>query len=496
MILLICSFAAAPAVNVSAATRTTYNDVFASAKGSGYSLSQARSSPSSSFTIGQVVYVWGWLHDANNSLYKSYGGGTCNMTLSIFRPDGSCAHSYTYNNSDNNWIGYRVDRAGTWKIQSKITGALTGTNTQTITVSGTSRTTYNDVFATLKGSGYSLSQAKSSPSTSFTVGQFAYIWGWLHDANNNLYSTYGGGSCSMTLSFYRPDGSCAHTCTYSNCDNNWIGCKLDQAGTWKIQSKVTGALTGTNTQTISVKNTGTSPSPAPANVAPTSVGINNYSGTMYVGDTKTLSASVSPSNASDKSVTWRSSNSSVISVSSGGKIKALRDGKASITVSTRNGISKTVTITVKTRGAEAVYNKAKSQLGKRYPSFSGLGFHYRAWCADFVSWCAQKAGQSKAIPKNASVSGIRTAIRNAGGKEYSKAKIQNGSYLPKRGDVIIFKSSGASHVGIVDYAKGGIIYYIDGNNTTDGNGNKACVHYSKCSYSYKKLTCVLHPNYK
>ena len=378
MILLICSFAAAPAVNVSAATRTTYNDVFASAKGSGYSLSQARSSPSSSFTIGQMVYVWGWLHDANNSLYKSYGGGTCNMTLSIFRPDGSCAHSFTYNNSDNNWIGYRVDRAGTWKIQSKITGALTGTNTQT----------------------------------------------------------------------------------------------------------------------ISVKNASTSPSSAPANVAPKSVTINNYSGSMYVGESKTLSASVSPANATDKSVTWRSSNSSVISVSSGGKIKALRDGKASITVSTRNGISKTVSITVKTKGAEAVYNKAKSQLGKRYPSFKSLGFHYRAWCADFVSWCAQKAGQSKAIPKNASVSGIRTAIRNAGGKEYSKAKIQNGSYLPKRGDVIIFKSSGASHVGIVDYAKGGIIYYIDGNNTTDGNGNKACVHYSKCSYSYKKLTCVLHPNYK
>lgn len=56
------------------------------------------------------------------------------MTLAIYRPDGSCALSHTYNNCDINWIGQRLDRAGTWYIQSKITGALTGNNVQTITV--------------------------------------------------------------------------------------------------------------------------------------------------------------------------------------------------------------------------------------------------------------------------------------------------------------------------------------------------------------------------
>ena len=115
-------------------TRSTYNDVFASLKGKGYSLSQAKSSASTSFNKGDFVYVWGWLHDANNNLYKSYGSGTCNMTLSIYRPDGSCAYTYTYNNSDNNWIGQKLDQAGTWKIQCQITGALKGTNTRSITV--------------------------------------------------------------------------------------------------------------------------------------------------------------------------------------------------------------------------------------------------------------------------------------------------------------------------------------------------------------------------
>lgn len=37
----------------------------------------------------------------------------------------------------------------------------------------------------------------------------------------------------------------------------------------------------------------------------------------------------------------------------------------------------------------------------------------------------------------------------AGGTEYSKAQIQKGNYTPVRGDIIIFKSNGDSHVGIV-----------------------------------------------
>ena len=148
------------------------------------------------------------------------------------------------------------------------------------------------------------------------------------------------------------------------------------------------------------------------------------------------------------------------------------------------------------KGGESVYKAAKSLLGKKYSQLSGYGFTPHAWCADFVSWCAQNAGQSKAVPKNSAVSNLWTAIKHAGGKEYSKDTVKSGDYTPVKGDVIIFKSCGASHTGIVDYAKNGTIYYIDGNNITNGNGNNSCVHYSNCSYSYSKLTCVLHPNYK
>ena len=111
----------------------------------------------------------------------------------------------------------------------------------------TSRSSYNDVFASTKGSGYSLSQAKPTQATTFDKGTFVYVWAYVHDVNDNLFFSYSSGkTCNMTLSIFRPDGSCAHTYTYKNSDNNWIGCKLDRAGTWKIQSKITGSISGTS----------------------------------------------------------------------------------------------------------------------------------------------------------------------------------------------------------------------------------------------------------
>lgn len=150
--------------------------------------------------------------------------------------------------------------------------------------------------------------------------------------------------------------------------------------------------------------------------------------------------------------------------------------------------------TLSGNGAEDIYAVAKAQLNKKYPEFSG--FNYRAWCADFVSACAAAANVSDVVPGAAAVTNLRANIVKVGGMEYSKAQIQNGNYTPVRGDIIIFKSNGDSHVGIVDKAENGKIYYIDGNNTTYGNGNNACVHYSNRAYSYAGFTCVVKPKYK
>ncbi|MBE6700396.1 MAG: CHAP domain-containing protein [Ruminococcaceae bacterium] len=79
-----------------------------------------------------------------------------------------------------------------------------------------------------------------------------------------------------------------------------------------------------------------------------SVTLNKNSVTLEVGATESLTATVKPSNATNKAVTWTSSNTSVASVSNG-VITAKAAGTATITVKTADGNkTATCTVTVKT----------------------------------------------------------------------------------------------------------------------------------------------------
>lgn len=77
----------------------------------------------------------------------------------------------------------------------------------------------------------------------------------------------------------------------------------------------------------------------------TGVSLNYTSLTMTEGGTKTLVATVTPSNATDKSVTWSSSNTNVATVSSSGIVTAKAAGTTKITVTTNDG-RKTATCSV------------------------------------------------------------------------------------------------------------------------------------------------------
>ena len=63
-----------------------------------------------------------------------------------------------------------------------------------------------------------------------------------------------------------------------------------------------------------------------------SVGLDKTSATLVVGNTLTLEASVLPDNATDKSVTWESDATDVATVDEDGKVTAVAEGTATITV--------------------------------------------------------------------------------------------------------------------------------------------------------------------
>ena len=104
------------------------------------------------------------------------------------------------------------------------------------------------------------------------------------------------------------------------------------------------------------------------------VKLNKTKTTLTVGQTEKLTATVNPSNASDRSVTWNSSNKNVATVDQKGNIKAVKAGTTKITVKTKDG-GKTATCTVTVKAKNGWYNESGGykyyKNGKVY-----TGWHY------------------------------------------------------------------------------------------------------------------------
>ena len=101
---------------------------------------------------------------------------------------------------------------------------------------------------------------------------------------------------------------------------------------------VTAKAVGTATITAKTSNGKTTTCQITVNpIVPTGVTISSTSKTLNIGNTTQLSATVAPSNATDKSVAWVSDKTSVATVSSTGLVKAIAAGTATITVKTNSG---------------------------------------------------------------------------------------------------------------------------------------------------------------
>ena len=80
----------------------------------------------------------------------------------------------------------------------------------------------------------------------------------------------------------------------------------------------------------------------------TGITLNKESETMEAGTTMTLVATVTPDNATNKTVTWTSSDESIATVDENGKVTALKEGEVTITASCGDQ-SAVCTITVKAK---------------------------------------------------------------------------------------------------------------------------------------------------
>ena len=82
------------------------------------------------------------------------------------------------------------------------------------------------------------------------------------------------------------------------------------------------------------------------------VNLSDSSIELVEGDSKQLSATVSPDNATDKSVSWKSAEPSIATVDNNGKVTAVATGETTITVTTTDG-GRTASCTITVKPVEA-----------------------------------------------------------------------------------------------------------------------------------------------
>ena len=205
----------------------------------------------------------------------------------------------------------------------------TDTKTATITATGTGTTT---ITATVDG---------KSAECSVTVNAAAIVPVESVSLNKTSLELTEGETAQLNATML-PDNATNKKVTWSS---NAPGvATVDSSG------KVTAVTPGTATITVTTADGGKTATcvvtVTAATVPVTGVTLNKTSTSLYVGDTETLTATVQPSDASNQTVTWSTSDASVATVENG-VVRATGRGTATITVTTVDGgFTATCTVTV------------------------------------------------------------------------------------------------------------------------------------------------------
>ena len=141
--------------------------------------------------------------------------------------------------------------------------------------------------------------------------------------------------------------------TFTPSDTNQTTLVWESSNTGVATVSSSGLITGVSAGTTTITATGYDENDQPVvgtctvtvtTVAVTGVSLNKTSSDLSLGSTLTLEATVAPANATNKNVTWTSSNTSVATVNNG-TVTAIAVGTSTITVKTVDG-NKTATCTI------------------------------------------------------------------------------------------------------------------------------------------------------
>lgn len=195
---------------------------------------------------------------------------------------------------------------------------------------------------------------------------------------------------------------------------------------------------------------------------------------------------------------YTSDDENILLISDTGLFMGVSEGEAIVSIFSKDSqsdLTKT-TVKVKVTGerkrdyvpllleialAEEGYREWTNNNDTKYGEWNNC--NYEAWCATFVSWCLNNAG----VPKSIAIRSISVRVYESTYRTRNQFYLK-GEYQPQPGDLIIFSSAGASHIGIVVKSDETKVYTIEGNTSN-------MVAQRSYSLDYEQITGYIKPNY-
>ena len=246
------------------------------------------------------------------------------------------------------------------------------------------------------------------------------------------------------------------------------------------------------------------------------ISITNSSQTMTVGEAVRLNTVITPSNATNKGITWKSSNPSVATVDSNGVVTAKKQGTTLIVATTVDGAKranagitvkakKTFTATFKSNGASSISRTISCTTSRgsdsctiTTPTITRSGY-------SIVGWGTSSNSTTAAVGVNKSLTLNGNKTYYAITKKQLTASFVNGSKTTKKSCYIYNTKSTCSvtvpyyddkngkYGGTWSTSKTGYTQAV-GNNTININGNKT--YYAVYRHPWRGTADIGGSNYK
>ncbi|PID88408.1 MAG: hypothetical protein CSB06_00215 [Bacteroidia bacterium] len=263
-------------------------------------------------------------------------GETATLTATV-EPNDATNKNVTWSSSDDN--------IATVDVNGLVTAVAEGTATITVTTEDGSKTATCEIAVTPKT--IAVTKVTLNPKTAeLKVGETATLTATVEPSDaTNKSATWSSDNESV-----------------ATVDATGLVTAVAQGNADIVVKTEDGGFTDTCKVTVT-----------PKAIAVTKVTLSPATAELKVGETATLTATVEPSDATNKSVTWSSDNESVATVDATGLVTAVAEGTATITVTTEDG-SKTATCTVTVSNKSTGIEDINSSAFKLYPNPAKEGF--------------------------------------------------------------------------------------------------------------------------